>query len=70
MTETTRPVRPRGSLFAYAVAFALMVAAGVCVAVAAIGTLESIALMRAASILSGLAIVGSIIAVVMPRRSG
>jgi hypothetical protein len=69
VTETTPPDRQRGSVLAYAIAFALMGAAGVCLAIAAIGTLESIQLMRAASVLSGLAIVASIVAVVMPRRS-
>jgi hypothetical protein len=69
VTETSPPGRQRGSALVYAIAFALMSAAGVCLAIAAIGTLESISLMRAASVLSGLAIVGSIVAVVVPRRS-
>lgn len=69
MTGTSPPGRRRGSALVYAIAFALLGAAGVCLAIAAIGTLESISLMRAASVLSALAIVGSIVSVVVPRRS-
>jgi hypothetical protein len=69
VTETSPPGRQRGSALVYAIAFALMSAAGVCLAIAAIGTLQSISLMRAASVLSGLAIVGSVVAVLVPRRS-
>ncbi len=69
MTGAPPRGRQRGSALVYAIAFALMGAAGVCLAIAAIGTLESIPLMRAASVLSGLAIVGSIVAVLVPKRS-
>ena len=60
--------RPRGSLLAFAVAFALMAAAGVCVVIAGVGTLENLGLLRVAWFLSGAAIVAAIASVLIPGR--
>jgi hypothetical protein len=52
----------------YAVAFALMAAAGVTLVAASLGTLESLRLLRVSSWLSAGAIVAAVASVVAPRR--
>jgi hypothetical protein len=52
----------------YAVAFLLLVGAGVAMAASARGLLESTRLLWASAVLSGLAIVMAIVSLVLPRR--
>jgi hypothetical protein len=62
--------RSRGSVGAYVVAFALMLASATCLVVATVGgQLESLRLLRVASGLGAAAIVAAVAAVAWPRRS-
>jgi hypothetical protein len=58
----------RGGLVAFAAAFVLMLCAGAILAVAEIGTHESIRLLWISSAFSGAAILGAIAAVALTRR--
>jgi uncharacterized membrane protein len=59
----------RGWLSLYAVAFALMLAAGVALAASSLGTLRSIGLLWLSAVLSVLAIALALVSVFLPRRS-
>jgi len=59
---------PRGSLLLYAVAFALMLAAGACFAAAAKGFLESTRLLWVSAGFSLAAIAVAVAGVFVPRR--
>lgn len=65
-----RPKPRRGWVSLYAVAFALMVAAGVLVAIGALDklTADSLRLLRISSWLSGAAVVVALASVFVPRR--
>ena len=65
-----RPRARRGWVSLYAVAFALMVAAGVLVAIGALDklTADSLRLLRISSWLSGAAVVVALASVFVPRR--
>jgi predicted neutral ceramidase superfamily lipid hydrolase len=60
--------RARGSFLLYAVAFALMVSAGVVLAVAATSFLESLPMLWTSVILSALAVVTAVAGLAVPRR--
>ena len=71
--------RRRGSLALYGVAFALLLVAGACLVVGALGIASYIVvtetsffgtqrILRVSAILSGLAIVAAVVAVFVPRR--
>ena len=60
--------RPRGWVSLYAVAFALLVGAGVAITLAAVSLLESTGLLWVSTTLSAAAIVLAIVAVLLPRR--
>jgi hypothetical protein len=62
------PRRPRGWVSLYAVAFLLLVGAGVAFTASASGLLESARLQWTSTVLSALAIVVAIVSVVLPRR--
>lgn len=62
------PRRSLGWVSVYAMAFLLLVGAGVAIAASAAGLLESTRLLWASTALSGLAIVVAIVSVVLPRR--
>ena len=77
--ETPDRTGRRGSLVVYAVAFGLMLLAGVCLVVAELGTVgvldvaeESLLgtqrVLRVSSVLSGLAIAAAVVAVLVPKR--
>ena len=67
MTDTEAP-RPRGSLVLYAVAFVLMLAAGVALVMSAKGLLESTRLLWVSSVLSAGAIAAAVAGLFLPRR--
>ena len=58
----------RGSFLLYALAFGLLVAAGVSVAVAATDFLKSLATLWVSVALSALAVVAAIASLLVPRR--
>jgi hypothetical protein len=60
--------RARGWVSLYAVAFLLLVGAGVAIVTSAAGLLVSTRLLWTSTVLSGLAIVTAIASVVLPRR--
>jgi hypothetical protein len=62
------PRRARGWVSLYAVAFLLLVGAGVAIVASAAGLLVSTRLLWTSTVLSGLAIVTAIASVVLPRR--
>ena len=62
------PRRPRGWVSLYALAFLLLLGAGVAFGVSARGLLGSTRLLWGSTALSGLAIVVAIVSVVLPRR--
>ena len=62
------PRRSRGWVRLYAVAFLLLVGAGVAIVASAAGLLESTRLLWTSTVLSGVAIVTAIVSVVLPRR--
>lgn len=62
------PRRSRGWVSVYAMAFLLLLGAGVAIAASAEGLLESTRLLWVSTALSGLAIVVAIASVVLPRR--
>jgi hypothetical protein len=65
MTDTeTR----RGWLSLYAVAFALMLAAGIALAASSLGTLRSIGLLWLSAVSSVLAIAVALLSLLLPRR--
>ena len=67
MTEApSKP--PRGWVTLYAVAFVLMVTAGVLIAVASGDFLESTTPLLVSAVFSGVAIVLAVLSVVLPRR--
>ena len=69
MTDEPRSARhPRGSFVLYAVAFALVVASGVAVAVAARGFLANLTTLWFSVVLSVAAIGFAVASVVVPRR--
>ena len=74
MTETEqvpeeRPVRARRGLVSlYAVAFALMAAAGVILIIASLGSLNSIGLLWVSAGFSAAAVVAAVASVAAPRR--
>jgi hypothetical protein len=61
--------RQRGWTSLYAVSFALLLAAGVTLTVATLGSLNSLRLLRVSAALSVSAIVIAVVSVVLPRRS-
>jgi hypothetical protein len=61
-------VTPRLALLAYAVGFAAMTAAGVVLAVAALGTLNSVTILWVSSAFSVAAVVAAVVSVVLSRR--
>ena len=64
-----RPARtPRGSLVLYVVAFVLLLAGGLLVALAARTFLENLLLLKLSALCSLGAIVTAVLAVVLPRR--
>lgn len=64
-----RPDLPRGSMAVYAAAFAVMVAAGLSLGLAARDFLRNEALLWASAALSAGAVVLAVLSVVLPRRS-
>jgi hypothetical protein len=58
----------RGSFLLYAIAFALMVAAGIVLAIAATSFLESLPVLWTSVVLSALAVVTAVAGLVVPRR--
>jgi hypothetical protein len=58
----------RGWTTFYAVAFSLLVAAVIALAVSVAGFLESTGLLLVSAVLSGLAIVSAVAGLLMPRR--
>ena len=60
--------RPRGWVSVYALAFLLLVGAGVAISASAVGFLTSTRLLWTSTVLSGLAILVAIVSVVLPRR--
>lgn len=69
MSEVSAPSRrPRGSKALFAVAFVVMLAAGVLLGLAAREFLRETALLWASIALSGGAVVLAVVAVVLPRR--
>jgi hypothetical protein len=60
--------RPRGWLSLYVVAFVLLLAAGLCAALAARTFLENLFLLKLSAACSVVAIVTAVLAVVLPRR--
>jgi hypothetical protein len=67
-SEPDVPRRARGWVSLYAVAFLLLVGAGVAIVASAAGLLVSTRLLWTSTVLSGLAIVTAIASVVLPRR--
>jgi hypothetical protein len=67
-SEPDVPRRPRGWVGLYAVAFVLLVGAGVAITASAEGLLASTRLLWTSTVLSSLAIVTAIVSVVFPRR--
>ncbi len=65
---TGSPRRPRGWVSLYAVAFVMLVGAGVAIALAAASLLRSTTLLWTSTILSAVAIVVAVLAVLLPRR--
>ena len=61
--------RRRGRTSLYAVSFALLLAAGITLTVATLGSLNSLRLLRVSAALSVAAIVVAVVSVVLPRRS-
>jgi hypothetical protein len=61
--------RQRGWTSLYAVSFALLLAAGITLTVATLGSLNSLRLLRVSAGLSVAAIVIAVVSVVLPRRS-
>ena len=70
MSNEPRPVplRPRGWVSVYALAFLLLVGAGVAMTASAVGFLTSTRLLWTSTVLSGLAILVAIVSVALPRR--
>lgn len=66
-SDVTEPRRGRSSL--YALSFGLLLAAGVTLTVATLGSLNSLRLLRVSAALSVAAIVVAVVSVVVPRRS-
>jgi hypothetical protein len=66
--RASEPRRPRGWVSLYAVAFFLLVGAGVGIALAAASLLRTTAWLWASTILSAAAIVLAVVAVLLPRR--
>jgi hypothetical protein len=64
----SHPRRPRGWVSLYAVAFVMLVGAGVAIALAAASLLRSTTLLWTSTILSAVAIVVAVLAVLLPRR--
>lgn len=64
----TEPGRPSGWVGLYAIAFGMMLAAGLAIAVAGRSFLESTSPLIVSVVLSGVAIVLAILSVVLPRR--
>jgi hypothetical protein len=60
--------RRRGWTSLYAVAFALLLAAGITLTVATLGSLNSLRLLRVSAALSIAAIAVAVLSVVLPRR--
>jgi hypothetical protein len=68
-SETTPASRrPRGWVSVYALAFLLLVGAGVAMTASAVGFLTSTRLLWTSTVLSGLAILVAIVSVALPRR--
>lgn len=61
--------RRRGWVSLYAIAFALLLAAGVALAASSLGSLRSIGLLHLSAGLSAAAIVVAVVSVLLPRRS-
>jgi len=62
------PTRRRGWVSLYAVAFALLVGAGLALVASSAGALRSIGLLWLSAVLSAAAIVAAVVAVILPRR--
>jgi hypothetical protein len=59
---------PRGWVSLYAVAFVLLVGAGVAITLSAVSLLSSTRLLWVSTVLSGLAIVVAVVSIVLRRR--
>jgi hypothetical protein len=68
VSDEPSPGRSRASIGLYAVAFGLLVAAVITLAVSVAGFLESTGLLIASAALSGLAIVSAVAGLVLPRH--
>ena len=62
------PTPRRGWVSLYAVAFVLLVGAGVALVASSAGALRSIGLLWLSALLSAAAVIAAVVAVVMPRR--
>jgi hypothetical protein len=62
------PTPRRGWVSLYAIAFALLVGAGVALVASSAGALRSIGLLWLSALLSAAAIVTAVVAVILPRR--
>lgn len=68
MTEVPSGPRARGSILVYAVAFGLLVVAGLVFVVAAWGRLSSVRLLWVSAAFSAAAIVAAVLSLAAPRR--
>ena len=66
--EEVATPRRRGWVSLYAVAFALLLGAGLAIAASSLGSLRSVGLLRASAGLSIAAIVVALLAMILPRR--
>lgn len=69
MSEVPEPSSPRGSMAVYAVAFVIMLAAGVLLGLAAREFLRETGLLWASIALSAVAVVLAAVSLTLPRRS-
>jgi hypothetical protein len=71
-TEATPPTpetsKPRGWVSLYAVAFGLVLGAGVALAASSLGSLRSIGLLWLSAALSSVAIVVAVVSILVPRH--